>query len=325
MTSDPAWALFCDWHAATGRQLESVDVDTLVVFTLDLGVPERLRRRRLRDIIATLRDHGLGHQISLPALPPAPTVWRQPDAENWDTVEDTLTRIPVIGWPGGLRGRRDAFLVVLCGLLGMSRAQARKVTPNQILHNLDDPLQPVRIAAQPVPRGKAPASCAACAVTRWLRMVAASALGGRAGASRQLTTARQVEIAATHDCTTPMPDDRWRTHQILLLPQIDRYGWVGDWQPLAPRSLTTILSQRQAHPTSPPERLDDQPHDSETDTEPGNSKYADLDWDELDTIIDDICARADATLARLADGMARHGMIPAQDLSHVQGHQPRVR
>jgi hypothetical protein len=59
-------------------------------------------------------------------------VWPRPEAPDQAAVEKVLAAIPKYRYPVGLRGRRDAFLIVLLGVLHLTREQARAITPDDV-------------------------------------------------------------------------------------------------------------------------------------------------------------------------------------------------
>ncbi|NQX25643.1 hypothetical protein [Curtobacterium sp. VKM Ac-2852] len=146
-----------------------------------------------------------------------------------------MAAIPKYRYPIGLRGRRDAFLIVLLGTLHLTRGQARTINPDDVAVT-----SIVRIRGHVVPSSDEPASCPACAVTRWLRIVGPVWTGFRSDAIRLLDPTRGN--LDQHDCEQPLPGE-WRRAEQLLLP-LDVHGWARTGVALSGRSMTSITPRR---------------------------------------------------------------------------------
>ncbi|QKS20361.1 hypothetical protein HUN58_10780 [Curtobacterium sp. Csp1] len=152
-------------------------------------------------------------------------------------MSEVLAAIPKYRYPIGLRGRRDAFLIVLLGVLHLTRGQARTIAPADVAVT-----SIIRIRSHVVPSSDDPVSCAACALTRWLRIVGPVWTGFRGDAIRQLDPTRGN--LDRHDCEQPVPGD-WRRAEQLLLP-LDVHGWARTGVSLSGRSMTSIIPTRRA-------------------------------------------------------------------------------
>ncbi|UFU15261.1 hypothetical protein LQK89_06095 [Curtobacterium sp. C1] len=148
-----------------------------------------------------------------------------------------LATIPKYRYPIGLRGRRDAFLIVLLGTLHLTREQARTITPADVAVT-----SIIRIRGHVVPSSDDPVSCAACAVTRWLRIVGPVWTGFRGDVIRLLDPTKGN--LDRHDCEQPVPGE-WRRAEQLLLP-LDVHGWARTGASLSGRSMTSIIPARRA-------------------------------------------------------------------------------
>ncbi len=164
-------------------------------------------------------------------------MWPRPDALDQAAVGKVLAAIPKYRCPIGLRGRRDAFLIVLLGFLHLTREQARTITPADVAVT-----SIVRICGHVVPSSDDPVSCAACAVTRWLRIVGPVWTGFRGDVIRLLDPTRGN--LNRHDCEQPVPGE-WRRAEQLLLP-LDVHGWARTGVSLSGRSMTSIIPSRRA-------------------------------------------------------------------------------
>lgn len=227
------WDRFVAWCDAAGHQSLPATAATIEQFlTLFPGSAstQRLRRRAIR-----------AHHLAAGLPDPIPTVearvWPRPEAPDQAAVEAVLAAIPKYRYPSGLRGRRDAFLIVLLGILHLTREQARTITSADVAVT-----SIIRIRGHVVPSTDEPASCAACAVTRWLRIVGPAWTGFRGDVIRLLDPTKGT--LDRHDCEQPVPGE-WRRAEQLLLP-LDVHGWARTGVSLSGRSMTSIIPSRRA-------------------------------------------------------------------------------
>lgn len=227
------WGRFVAWCEATGHEPLPATAATIEQFLTQFpGAPstQRLRRHAIR---ARHLDAGLAD--------PIPTVearvWPRPAAADQAAVVRVLATIPKYRYPIGLRGRRDAFLIVLLGTLHLTREQARTITPADVAVT-----SIIRIRGHVVPSSDDPVSCAACAVTRWLRIVGPVWTGFRGDVIRLLDPTKGN--LDRHDCEQPVPGE-WRRAEQLLLP-LDVHGWARTGASLSGRSMTSIIPARRA-------------------------------------------------------------------------------
>lgn len=224
------WARFEAWCTASGRDALPATPETVEQF-LERFPGSKSQQRLRRQAIAA--KHVAAGEPSPIIVPPADRVWKG-EASIAD-VEQALAEIPKYRHPVGLRGRRDAFLVVLLGFLCLSRGEARLVTPGSIeLSSI------VKIRGRVIPSNNDPVTCLACAVTRWLR-VAGNAYLGRRGETRTLLDSTKADLTE-HDCSRPVTEP-WRHANELLLP-LDTHGWARTGVPLSKRSITMIIPAR---------------------------------------------------------------------------------
>lgn len=236
------WALFDDWCDALDKPKLPTTADTIVEFVQKnpTGVPTNTLRIR-----AIRRQHECaGAPLDLDALQEAATavnvalrrpvsLVRSGDGLTRD-VGEALAQLPR-GHHGksvapALRARRDGFIIVLFGLLGFTREEIRRVTPADVL------LDPLTIQGLPVQRGDDQATCPACAVTRWLRVVMPAELGFRNDV-RSVLDPRAFD-PDIHDCDEGLEQD-W-THATTLVPAIDKHGWVDAHCGVSTRSVSAI-------------------------------------------------------------------------------------
>jgi hypothetical protein len=225
------WGRFAAWCAATGHQPLPATAATIEQFLKQFPGAASTQR---------LRRHAIRTQHLAAGFPdPVPTVqtrvWPRLEAPNSAAVGEVLAGISKYRYPIGLRGRRDAFLIVLLGVLHLTREEARTITPDDVAVT-----SIVRIRGHVVPSSNDPASCAACAVTRWLRVVGPVWTGFRGDVIRLLDPTKGN--LDRHDCEQPVPGE-WRRAEQLLLP-LDVHGWARTGVTLSGRSMTSIVPTR---------------------------------------------------------------------------------
>ena len=225
------WGRFVAWCTATGHKPLPATAATIEQFLTQFpgaASTQRLRRHAIR-----------AHHLAAGLTDPIPTVqarvWPRREAPDRAAVETVLAAIPKYRYPIGLRGRRDAFLIVLLGTLHLTRGQARIVAPDDVAVT-----SIIRIRGHVVPSSDDPASCPACAVTRWLRIVEPVWTGFRSDAIRLLDPTKGN--LDQHDCEQPLPGE-WRRAEQLLLP-LDLHGWARTGVALSGRSMTSIIPRR---------------------------------------------------------------------------------
>lgn len=227
------WGRFVAWCEAAGHESLPTAAATIGQFlTLFPGSASTQRLRR-----SAIRAHHLAAGFPDPLPRVEARVWPRPGAPDQAAVGEVLAAMPKYRYPIGLRGRRDAFLIVLLGALHLTREQARTITPAHVAVT-----SIVRIRGHVVPSSDDPVSCAACAVTRWLRIVGPVWTGFRGDVIRLLDpTKGNLE---RHDCEQPLSGE-WRRAEQLLLP-LDVYGWARTGVSLSGRSMTSIIPTRRA-------------------------------------------------------------------------------
>jgi hypothetical protein len=227
------WGRFVAWCDAAGRESLPATAATIEQFlTLFPGAVSTQRLRR-----HAIRAHHLASGVPDPIPTVEARVWPRPKAPDQTAVGKVLAAIPKYRYPIGLRGRRDAFLIVLLGVLHLTREEARTIAPADVAVT-----SIIRIRGHVVPSSDDPASCAACAVTRWLRVVGPVWTGFRGDVIRLLDPTRGT--LDRHDCERLVPGE-WRRAEQLLLP-LDVHGWARTGVSLSGRSMTSIIPSRRA-------------------------------------------------------------------------------
>lgn len=283
--------MFVDWCAATGQPALPTTPAVLAAFCTACPAAPATLARRLRVIRAVHAD--LGRHLPAPAQAPTPPAVRTGPA--WMSIPDTLGSLPRLGYPAGVAGRRDAYLLVLLGVLGLTRNQARTLTADQISITAGQPV----IAGRPVPRTDPPSVCPACAVTGWLRALAIATHDGHRTLAYELRRYSHHH-PGRHDCTQPLAD-AWRTAP-QLLPAIDQHGWLNPHTPMTRRAITAAIARRQALPVTEPEPATPRtalPRSAHYGQRHGHYEHADqLDaqLDALDHAIDQLLAATEQAL-----------------------------
>lgn len=286
---NPHWQLFADWCAARGLPPLPTTPAVIADFIATVPAAASTQEARVRAIRRVHREAG--EPLAMPTAEPESS-WRV--GEGWLDLGETIARAPVAGWTAGFAGRRDAFLAVLVGQLGLSREQARAVTAQDIRVLPDGGLA---IKGRRVPYTDDPVPCPACAVRRWLKILTIFDDHGRGSARSYLFT---YKSDGEHECGSEEPvgglGDR------PLLPAIDKYGWLGDWAPMTGRTISAILAYRQdASRDRPDQRPVDKPASDQGET---REDYQRASMAELAELQDEMESRAAKALKKSDDIIA---------------------
>lgn len=290
------WALFADWCAAAEVDPMTAGAAEIACFVTDMPAAPSTQQRRV-DAIRTVR-RAAGTPDPLP--PPAPD-----RSEIIAATGHLLSGTIVSSWPDGVRGCRDGFVLVLRGHLGLSRAQVRR------LQALDVTVRPgaAQVWGQSVSRTPDPGSCPVCGISRWLRILDADQEKGW----RSVRAVMAGDWAAPaweqteHDCLQPLRP-AW-SQVAVLVPPVDRHGWIGDVAPLSVRSLSTVTSRR-PRPANSPVGPECAPAAERLPCSPATSwsrvgQVNDLAY--IDPLMEDLDAQIDAALARSQAALSTPG------------------
>lgn len=140
------WALFTDWCIAAEVSSLPTNREVIQAFLDELPAARSTRLARVRTIRIRHARLGMPDPYS-PAA--APSVGPDP------VLPGMLAALPVHGWPAGVAGRRDAFLLVLYKGLRLTRKQIRSITPG----DLDVDSQRLRVRDHSLPPAQAPGQC----------------------------------------------------------------------------------------------------------------------------------------------------------------------
>jgi len=260
--------------------------------------------RRVRAIAAAHRRAG--HLLTRPEHgPAAPHIHLHPaPAPRRPDPGLMIAACPTRGWPAGLAGRRDAFLIVLTESLGYPHRAARALRPADITVSTCGPAGEAVpwLAGRAVPSGGDPRSCPGCALVRRLDILGVADGLGRGSARTALAAADAPTPASPHQ-HTPTEPACWRGAAVLL-PAIDRHGWLDDYRPITTRTIRTRLAQTSARadidahwgepPDTPPAATDPAAPTAAT----GPTRPA-PELDEVLTLLDDLADDADALNTRI--------------------------
>jgi len=294
------WALFCDYAEATNQPALPTTVAALTGFLAALPARPVTVARRVRAIAAAHRSAG--HLLTRPDTGPAAA--GPAAAPRRGDPGLLIAACPTRGWATGLTGRRDAFLIVLTESLGYTHRGTRGLRPADITvpsPNSAGGAVP-SLAGRVVPSGGDPRSCPACAVVRWLDILGAADGLGRGSARTALAAADAPTPASPHQ-HNPTEPARWRAAAVLL-PAIDRHGWLDDYRPLSTRTIRTRLALAAGRAdtddllTEPP----DTPlaaTDPAAPTAPTGPARPVPELDEVLTLLDDLAEDADALNTRI--------------------------
>lgn len=206
--------------------------------------------------------------------------WTVPD-RRWAPVDTSLARCPAYGWPIGVTGRRDAWLIVATRVLHLRRSHAVGLR----IHDL-----PALLDRLPEPDHGRP--CLRCVAHRWLEVVQTYEQWSRS-AVRGKIHSRPPGTWSPAIIGSAVPCDDSCAHLSTLLaaiprhtvvsPAIDRHGWWTHWRPLSPRALTAIMSSRCDAYAAVPPIADADPMDL---FRPPAREFNDTTFDRLDAAID---------------------------------------
>lgn len=285
------WALFADWCAATGHVALPADPTTVEQFLRSVAGARATQQRRWRHIRHVHDTNST--PLPQPDAPETDLPWRT--GPGWADVPTSLSHCAAFGWPHGFHGRRDAWLVVCAGIVGMTRRQIVTVTPSSIRLSPGDDA-PATVGGIPIPRGGGdPWRCPACAVVRWLQVAGLADRWGRYSVKAELVSPGPVE----HVCDQPIPGYWRELWQVSVA--IDRWGQLND-EPLHPRTVSAILAYRQASTADVAAGADVAAlGDGFTHPEVDRTDWTD---DEVFTLLDERMRAADEAVARIEEWLA---------------------
>lgn len=233
-----AWTLYKAWCGARGHHDATTYVpERLEAFWADVPVKPSTRR---------VREWGILRAMEAAGSPvPAKELFRQSAwrvGEKWADLETALGSIPTVGWPEGMRGRRDAYLLTLLHQ-GFTRTEAREITAADI----EWPMRGrVFVRGELIPTAEAPSRCPACAVCRELRAIALA--NWRHLATLRSTMNAQRSRAVVHVCQEDPWEEDWSTIDWTMLPAINQHGHPDLYVPISRTTISAISAYRLYRP-----------------------------------------------------------------------------
>lgn len=217
--------LWFDWCAVTGTATDRRDQSTLALFRRQARPPQALFEAMLPKVKKT----------NAPAWP----ALLRGDATALERLTDrgsTRMADPGMDYMTRLRLRRMLFAAVMIapadlGGLGLDRRHVRTLTPIE-LHELRP-----RIGC-----ADDEAACPACAVWSWLEILSTNSKWSR-GAVRALGLRRDETLGEKHRHEREDPGPNWLDwpDQANLLPAIDRWGYLDQYESMHPSSLSVLI------------------------------------------------------------------------------------
>lgn len=288
----PEWRLFADWCESLGVAPMPASHGMVVEYLRELPCARSVQVKRIRAIQAVHAE--VGQELSVPRVTGSlPDMWRP--VEGLVGPREAIAQTLRYRWPHGLVGRRDAWLILLTGILGLTRERARTIGQGTgdvlVLPGV------FRIAGKSVTQDGDPRSCPACTAARWLDTIGPHFARGRGTYLERLNpTSAQPD---RHDCERTI-DNAWEDG--ILLPSIDRYGAVGS-QPLSTRAISSIVAAR---------RVQADVHEQTGYVRPQPGRFAGHTSAELAAEQDDVYARVDAANRELEGLLAEMDAMSAR-------------
>ncbi|AMM22877.1 hypothetical protein AX769_22390 (plasmid) [Frondihabitans sp. PAMC 28766] len=228
---DREWDLFVDWCASWDLGPLPATAEIVEQFLKDLPAAPSTRSQQIRAIRARHEAAGFALALLRTGRPPS-ALWRQGDSRL--DPRQAMAQQPRYRFPVGVRGRRDAFLILLAGELGMTRAQIRTLAPDQV--HLDG--NRTRVGEKVLGWEEDPRRCPGCVARRWLQVVSVLLAGRDRGATRDLLDIQRAS-PGEHDCQKPVAPGWEQVNQ--LVTSVDQWGWVPVDPTLSTRTLTTVM------------------------------------------------------------------------------------
>ncbi|KQO98725.1 hypothetical protein [Leifsonia sp. Leaf264] len=237
LTLEREWSLFRDWCEATDIDAVPAGRTAVAAFMATFPAAPSTWRRRIQAIRGGLEEAGYSLDWAKPAVA---SVFRE--GERWATARQAIAQLPTVRFPTGLRGRRDAWLVLLVGELGFTRREAQQITETDI-----SLFPELTIRGRTVHRAEDPAECPRCAATRWLRVYGPAAFGFSNETKEILNP--WGETPGVHDCSVGL-DGVWRVAETrspvtTMMPSVDVHGWLGTEAALSLTSISKIVHDAQ--------------------------------------------------------------------------------
>lgn len=274
------WDLFEDWCASWNRDPMATTAEIVAQFLAAFsgalstqGLRVRAIRRRYEQAGVPLDLTGIGRKPSV--------LWR--DEARFIGVGEAIGQLPAFRFPVGLRGRRDAFVLLLAEA-GFTRRRIHDATPSQVTISTEE----ILVGEKQIQTSEDPGGCLRCAATRWLQILGPASAGDRAQV-RDVLDVRNA-VPGVHDCAARI-DRGWLRAEHLVV-SLDTHGWVRPGTGLSVRSISALVSPHRA------------PTGYREDTAyvaPTGGRYATLSGAELYGIQDAVDSKIAAALLQSAE------------------------
>lgn len=217
--------LWVDWCAATGTPVNQLNRMTLDRFRHQARPPQTLLRH-------------LVPKAAKPRAPAWPVHLRHDETALARLIRGGSSRIanPELDWITRLRLRRLVFAAVLIapgdlGGLGLNRKKTCRLTPVRL-----------QVLRQQIGCTDDQATCPACAVWSWLEILGTNSKWSR-GAVRALGLRCDDTPGEKHrhEREDPSPDWLDWPDRANLLPAIDRWGYLDQYESMHPSSLSVLI------------------------------------------------------------------------------------
>ncbi|WP_172652855.1 hypothetical protein [Rhodococcus opacus] len=338
------WALFADWCTALAASALPADPLALASFLDEHPAAQSTQRRRVAAI-------NWVHNASGYPTPGSARVIRQvlsARAGRRDdlsrTARGALLTLPTVGWPQGLFGRRDALILVLNCIVGMSATEVGDLQRSDVTYDGNIVTVGAGHAVELHPLADDPQCCPVAIYLRWARL---QAFFDRYPSNRVLARS----LASGHEIADETVESYGKLPGLRegqdgpLLPSFDQWGHFAalrrDRRGVSGKSVTTIVTAHltgaasASHTRSDPK---DRPAEVEVEEEVSSPwvygsengvdcaslgpetlteqyeaaiarKYADVRaLGDLAEAFEDIDRKADAILSRTEELLAQMGM-----------------
>jgi hypothetical protein len=225
------WDLFVDWCASWDLGPLPATPEIVERFLQDVPGAASTRAQRVRAILDRHEAAGFALALLRTGRPPS-ALWRQ-DGTRLDPRQ-AMAQQPRYRFPVGVRGRRDAFLILLAGELGMTRAKIHTLAPDQV--HLDG--NRTRVGDKILGWEEDPRRCPGCVARRWLQVVSVLLAGRDRGAARDLLDVQKA-TPTEHECQKSVASGWEQVGR--LVTAVDRWGWVPVDPRVSTRTVTAVI------------------------------------------------------------------------------------
>ncbi|PQP14132.1 hypothetical protein [Rhodococcus opacus] len=239
------WALFADWCTALAASALPADPLALASFLDEHPAAQSTQRRRVAAI-------NWVHNASGYPAPGSARVIRQVLSARAGKRDDlarsargVLWTLPTVGWPQGLFGRRDALILVLNCIVGISATEVGKLQRSDVTYDGKIVTVGAGHAVELQPLADNPQCCPVAIYLRWARL---QAFFDRYPSNRLLARS----LASAHEIADDMVESYGKLPGLRegqdgpLLPSFDQWGHFAalrrDRRGVSGKSVTAIVT-----------------------------------------------------------------------------------